>query len=192
MSSTIRPFTDKELLSLAGNTHNFKGYPTGYWFLFMRAKKLMPDKFNDKFYLFRGQNFQKLYIGTTNAGLAGLKKPMNPKGCAVVKSGEWYYDAWARGMHHQKVWAYTQFKSLLVYRDNDRDDYAEETGPIYSGQYNINIHPASYIKGSTVKRALVGPWSAGCFVFEVRADEDEFMMNTTGQTLLSACVIKEP
>lgn len=192
MASNVKSYTDTELLNrVRTHANNFSQFPSEYWLLFVRSEENAPNKFDDKIYLYRGTEFIKVWTGTTNAGKSGLRYPVNPKGCAVLKSDEFYLNGWRYDWHRGKVLAYKQTKNLPVYRDNDRDDYAEEIGVLDVGNFGINIHPASYVKGSTAIRENIDGWSVGCLVFQTRSDFDEFMRITNKQPLLSAALLKE-
>ena len=60
---------------------------------------------------------------TTNAGTTGLNnyERYNSKGCAVVKTNQWYYDLWSFGYHRGKMPALKQVGDILVYRDYNKN-----------------------------------------------------------------------
>ncbi len=99
---------------------------------------------------------------TTEPGITYLKGPLSEKGCAVVVPNQ-YRKLWKLGYHQSKEdhRALVQHGAeISVYRDNDRDQYAEETTDIIRGWFGINCHRAS--KKQVLKQ--IGPWSAGCQV----------------------------
>ena len=130
------------------------------------------NKFDDMIYLFNGPLMQ-VFSCTTNPGTHWLKNLMNPKGCAVLKPGQ-YVDSWKLGMHQGKYKALTQAKPITVYRDNNKNDLAEELGKEDTGLFGINIHHAN----SSAVSSIIDKWSAGC---QVLNDPKQFA------TLLAAC-----
>jgi hypothetical protein len=98
---------------------------------------------------------------------------MNPKGTAVLKPGQ-YVDSWKLGLHQGKYEALVQAKPITVYRDNNKNDLAEENGKEDTGMFGINIHHAN---ASAVSK-LIDKWSAGCQVLDT---PEQF------KTLISSC-----
>ncbi len=188
--SNVKSFSDKELLDRVESLPSFNGFPTGYWLIAVRSNEDSFNTFDDKFYLFKGEKFISVWDGTTNAG-SDLLHPDNPRGEAVLKSNEIYYNAWERRLHRGKVLAYCQRLALPIFRDNDRDKLAEEIGTPKNEIVGINIHPSSYIKGSVQARKFIDGWSLGCLVYDTRSEFDNFMDLTKGQQTLTAVVLKE-
>jgi hypothetical protein len=101
--SNVRSYTTDQLLDRVEELKSFKTIPLGYWIVGVRSNEDAPNKYDDKFYLFNGEQFVKVVTGTTNPGtpiLQGGYLKYNKVGAAVVKSNEWYYDVWAYGLHH--------------------------------------------------------------------------------------------
>lgn len=100
------------------------------------------------------------YTQTTVSGLAGLKSPMNPRGTAVLKPGQ-YVDAYTLGFHKGKPDhpALIQCQNVTVWRDDDRDWLPEE-GMEDIGMFGINIHRAN----PTTVTNYIGKHSYGCQV----------------------------
>jgi len=162
----VRPYTDKQLLERVKTLHNYIGIPKGYWLLGVRSQDDIPNTFDDKIYLFKGEEFVVVTSATTNAGTPTLKQfeKVNKKGAAVLKSDEWYYDVWKYGKHNGKVEALLQLGApVQVYRDTDKDDKSEEQGKIDTGYFGINFHPNTYDL-SKPSGTNIGWWSAGCQV----------------------------
>lgn len=110
---------------------------------------------------------QVMYRATTDPGFKSLVYPINDKGCAILKEGQ-YIDTYGKGNHKGKP-ALIQQKNVVVYRDNDRDnelDFHNDT--CESGMFGINIHRAG--ENST----YVDGWSAGCQVIASLADWNDF------------------
>jgi hypothetical protein len=166
--SNVRSYTTDQLLDRVEELKSFKTIPVGYWILGVRSNEDAPNKYDDKFYLFNGEQFVKVVTGTTNPGtpiLEGGFLKYNKVGAAVVKSNEWYYDVWAYGLHQGKMPALRQVGNFIVYRDGDRDGKSEEIGiPIKGSGYGINFHSIS--NDLSVKKIgeNIGGWSAGCQV----------------------------
>jgi hypothetical protein len=194
----VRKYKDKELLDRVQDLASFKEFPKGYWILAVRSKDDKPNKFDDKFYIYRGQKFIRVLTGTTNAGLSILKggfKRYNKVGAAVVKSNEWYYDIYKYGLHNRKMPCLRQrsSKPILYYRDGNLNDKSEEIGKIESGVIYTNFHGATYVRDSLLVRDKINGWSAGCFVIN---DSKKYRdtINTfrlSGQKYFSICLIKE-
>jgi len=133
-----------------------------------------PNKFDDTMILFyndeNGKTIFKEYPITTDPGTYWLNNPMNVKGTAMLKQGQ-YINTWSQGLHRNSYKALVQSKPVTVYRDNDRNSTftsdKEDTG-----YFGINIHKAL---SDTNK---VDKFSAGCQVFKKTADFNEFMKAT--------------
>ncbi len=127
----------------------------------VRAKERQANKFDDLFYVywFYPTLKFKVYTGTVDPGTYWLEKPMNEKGCAILKPG-YYTKLWKIGMHLGLYPALVQYAPCTVYRDNDKDNILdmvkEETG-----MFGINLHRT----GMNGKIA-VDQSSAGCQVIQ--------------------------
>ena len=193
MSVSVRQYTDKQLLDRVASLKSFKSFPKNYWLIGVRSNLDKFNIFDDKFFLFKGETFIEAYIGTTNAG-NDLLNPTNPRGEAVLKSDEIYYDCWSRGKHRGKVEAYVQTSDLLIFRDNDRDKKIEQLGTPRLERVGINIHPATYNSTSEEVKSLINGWSQGCQVFAKRNGQNSFnsfMRKTEGQSRLTYCLLQE-
>lgn len=140
----------------------------------VRASNPESGKFNDlmiAFWKYEGiWNMIQMQC-TTLAGIPWMTSPMNPKGCAILKEGQWR-GCWAIGMHNGKYKALCQVKSVAVYRDDDKDveyDMIEEN--IDEGLFGINIH-RSHSKAELLN---VGKFSAGCQVIQNPHEWDVFI-----------------
>lgn len=74
--------------------------------------------------------------------------PTNPKGVAVIKTDEWYYDLWKHGLHKGKMKALVQNRPIKFYRDNNKDSKINEVGTLYEDYIGINFHTVSYDKNA--------------------------------------------
>lgn len=109
---------------------------------------------------------------TTIPGLFYLQNPQ-AGGVAVLKPGQ-YANAYILGLHQGKPEhpaLVQQGGEVTIYRDNDRDNYAEETGPTDSGYFGINIHRSNR-EGAT---PVIANWSAGCQVFQRRSQHAQLL-----------------
>lgn len=186
----VKNYTDSQILERVRSLPSFKYIPTNYWLVGIRSEVDTFNKFDDKLYLWKGDEFIDVWKATTNAG-DDMLKPSNSKGEAVLKANEIYYDSHERRLHRGKVMAYCQAIPLLIYRDNDRDRKTEELGASTLENIGINIHPASYQYGSNQERTLIGGWSYGCSVFSIRSDFDKFMKLLQGQKRMTYCLLNE-
>lgn len=191
----MRGYKDKELLDKVKSLPSFKGIPVGYWLLGVRSLGDLPNKYDDKIYLFKGEDFIKVVSATTNAGLPVLKGGFlkyNSMGAAIVKTQEWYYDVWQYGLHNGKMKALKQVGNFLVYRDGDKDDKAEEIGKVFEGNhFGINMHSISYNLAVDKIGINIGEWSAGCQVVNDVQKYVEIIDLVKDQKRVSYCLIKE-
>jgi hypothetical protein len=115
----------------------------------------------------------KRYQVTTDPGKYWLLNPLNPKGTAILKPGQ-YRGTWQLGKHQGKYEALVQRKPVKVYRDNNKDevlDYNSMTTMVDEGYFGINIHRSNpYDQSYTVNK-----WSAGCQVFKKVEDYNKFI-----------------
>lgn len=191
--SNVRSYTDEELLERVFELETFEVFPELFWCIWVRSNEDAFNKFDDKMYLFKGTKFVKVYKVTTNAGKNGLLNfdKYNKDGCAVLKSDTIVYNSHKRGLHKGKVEAYRQDKSFPYFRDNDKDQKAEEIGEERSGVIYANIHPATYEKGSDLEKEFINGWSLACLVFAKGTDFEDFMKRTEGQLYLTNAILKE-
>lgn len=124
----------------------------------IRSKANKPNEFDDLIAVINNNEIN-WYTCTTNPGTHWLQNLLNPKGAALLKTGQWK-DSWQIGLHQGKYEALTQCKSITVYRDKDKDNLAEETLTLDTGMFGINIHRAN----TSLVSKLIDKWSAGCQV----------------------------
>lgn len=172
----VRNYNDKELLSRVKQLDSFKGIPDGYWLLGVRSDEDLPNRFDDKIYLFKGEQFIAVTSCTTNPGVTVLKNfsKFNAKGAAVLVADLWHHNIWRKGKHHGKIPALLQIGAKVkVYRDADKDDKSEATDLIQEGFFGINFHPNTYDWDAQQTGSLVNGWSAGC---QVVNDMDKYRL----------------
>ena len=135
----------------------------------IRTRENVANSFNDwatVFYRFDGVWNFFAFPATTDPGTFYRSNPINVKGTAIMKPGQ-YRGAYMIGKH-KNYKALQQKGDITVFRDDNRDDRYDTTGlPEESGVFAINIHHANAHRASTV----VGKWSAGCQVLQ---DPDQF------------------
>lgn len=195
--NNVKVYTDKQLLDKVKSLSSFNHIPNDYWILGVRSEEDAFNEFDDKIYLFKGEEFILVTSCTTNPGgpalLGGFKK-YNKNGAAIIKSNEWYYDTFKYGLHNGKMPALRQVKSMLYYRDKDLDKKAEEEGIIESAIYNTNIHFNSYSVFDKVKLSIkqyIGEWSYGCIVLNEQEKYKKIIELTKPQIRTSFVLLKE-
>jgi hypothetical protein len=189
----VRDYTDKQLLEKVKSLSSFTKIPSGYWLLGVRSQDDLPNRFDDKIYLFKGEEFVLVTSATTNPGTPTLRQfeKINKDGAAVLKADEWYYNVWKYGKHQGKVEALLQLgNKVTVYRDTDKDDKSEEQGKLQTGYFGINFHPNTYdlSKGSGTN---IGWWSAGCQVVNNIPNYKLMIGLLKREKLVTYCLINE-
>ena len=193
--NNVKNYTTDQLLDRVEELKSFKTIPVGYWIVGVRSEEDAPNKYDDKFYLFNGEEFVKVVTGTTNPGtpiLQGGFLKYNRVGAAVVKSDEWYYNVWAYGLHQGKQPALRQVGNFIVFRDGDKDNKSEEIGaPIVGSGYGINFHSIS--NDITVKKIgeNIGGYSAGCQVVNNVEQYSMIINMIKNQNRITYCLLKE-
>jgi hypothetical protein len=191
----VKNYTDKQLLDRVKSLPSFKLIPNGYWMAGVSSLEDNPNKFDDKFYLFKSEEFVMVLQGTTNPGTPILQKgylKYNKVGAAVVKSNEWYYDVWKYGLHQGKMPALLQLgNTIKVYRDGDNDLKSEEIGNYIEGYYGINFHSNNYDLSTKLKKEDINGWSAGCQVSNDIPKYNQVIQLVKSQPTVSYCLIKE-
>ena len=137
----------------------------------IRAAKPIVNKFNclmTVFWKYEGNwNIYKMQM-TSLPGLHWLENPMNTKGCAILKEGQ-YKSVYKVDKHNSKYDALCQrLGDVTVYRDGDRDrEYDLIKGTEMTGKFGINLHRAH----PDYELETINKYSAGCQVIQ---DPDEF------------------
>lgn len=175
--SNVRSYTDEELIKRVESLPTFAGWRKGKYAIMVRSNEDEYDRFDDKCYCFEslleGQKpkFAKVFPITTNAGSQGLKDfaKYNTLGCAVLKSDVLVYNSHKIGKHKGKYTAYVQNVGFPYFRDNDKDNKAEEIGKEYTNIIGANIHKAG------ASSTQIGGWSVACLVFPKENDFNSFM-----------------
>lgn len=113
---------------------------------------------------------------TTEPGSTILNAPDNNLGAAIVAEGQ-YTHSHNIGLHHSSYNTLHNGNPILVYRDNDRDKWAQKSTDnltVYIPYTNIHCSGAQD-KGGT---ADINTWSAGCQVFRRASDYMDFIYTT--------------
>lgn len=191
----VKNYTDKQLLEKVKSLTSFKSIPSGYWLLGVSSLEDTPNTFDDKFYLFKDEEFIMVLQGTTNPGTPILENgflKFNKLGAAIVKTNEWYYNVWKYGLHRGKIPALLQLgNTIKVFRDGDGDKKSEELGKYTEGYYGINFHPNDYNIKAWLKKEDIDRWSAGCQVSNDMVKYLKVISLVKSQPSVSYCLIKE-
>ena len=189
----VKPYTDKQLLDKVQSLASFGKIPAGYWLLGIRSQDDLPNRFDDKIYLFKGEEFVLDTSATTNPGTPTLYQfeKVNKDGAAILKADEWYYNVWKFGKHNGKVEGLLQLgNKVKVYRDTDKDDNSEEQGVLQEGYFGINFHPNTYDL-SKPSGTTIGWWSAGCQVVNNITNYKLMIQLLKREKLVTYCLINE-
>ena len=189
--SNVRNYTSQQLLDRVKTMPNFKGFPqSGVLDIWVRSNEDEYNKFDDKVYSFecfpaKDPVFKMVCSGTSNAGAVGLKEfaKYNGLGCAVLKSDWIVYNSHVYGLHKGKP-AYRQAKGFPYFRDNNKNDKAEEIGKEYNDVIGANCHRAG--AASTV----IGGWSTACLVRNIEVDFLKWL-SFMGKRSLSVVILNE-
>jgi hypothetical protein len=152
-----------------------KGYlffgPTAYDLnvIGIRNPSQRPGKFDDTFCIayVDANGYERVYACpfTADPGLHYLQHPINSKGCAILKPGQ-YRGAYQIGLHRGYT-ALRQIKPVTVFRDADKDSNLDwDNVRTDTGMHAINIH-RTLADGIA---ATVQRFSAGCQVIQSSDD----------------------
>lgn len=144
----------------------------------VRTTLQVPDVFNDPIFIaYKDKGVDKLFTAmiTTEPGITYQKKLLNPKGCWVMMPNQ-MIDAYSPGFHQGKPdhRCLRSTGKIFGLRDADLDGIAGNSGtPVWVDGTTVgaNIHGANKA-GITAK---VGPWSAGCQVYNEWKKKEEMM-----------------
>lgn len=125
------------------------------------------NKFDDQFHMFLGREYILSTTGTTNAGknaLLNFDKGGNAAGAAVWKTNMFYDDLYSYGLHKGKMRCLRQVAPIYYYRDNDKDEKAEEQGELFHEIIYANFHFCDYDLDTEVIKTDINGWSYACQV----------------------------
>lgn len=204
MSTKVKSYTDQQLLDRAASLEDFKTFPKGRFFIFVRSNEDTPNVYDDKAYLYDGSTDIPTFIGvascTTNPGtpaLTGGFKKFNKKGAALIKANQWCYNAFFYGLHRGKMPALRQRLPIWYHRDGDMDNKSEELGEPEYAVYYTNIHSNTYKYFDKVVKMFIGGWSYGCIVINARKKYITWInwfkakQKSGEQKYVSACILEE-
>lgn len=184
-----------ELLARVKSLPSFTHIPKKFWIIGIRSNADLPDRFDDRFYIFYSDRIYTSFTGTTNPGVISLfnYQKYNTHGTLIVKSDEFYYDLWKVGLHQGnsgKMEALIQNTDILYYRDKNRNKRSEESGKLFKGKRGVNFHTVSY--GAEVTNLpVIGSWSAGCQVVNSTKNLKWLLGKVRNQKTISYCLLKE-
>lgn len=187
-------YSDQQLIErVQSHAKGFDGWKKGVYDIWVRSRADIIDAFDDKVYTFNVETdggvpqFRMVCTGTSHAGSYGLRnfKDYNPEGCAVLEADRIVYNSHIFGFH-KSYRAYRQAKPFPYYRDSDRDDKAEEIGPVHNDIILANCHRAR-IKGESTR---IYNWSVACLVRN-KSNQWEGWMAYMNKRPLSVCILKE-
>ena len=159
-------YTDQQLLDRVLEIGG-KIVPNKYLGISVQSKADGFNVFDDKFYLFLGHEFILHTSITTNCGknaLLNFDKGGNKAGAAVWQTDKYYDDLYSYGKHRGKMPALRQVAPIFFYRDNDKDEKAEEQGELHQDIIYANFHGVDYDPESEVVKTNINGWSYGCAV----------------------------
>jgi len=191
--TNVKSYSDRQLLKRVKELPSYGGLPDNFWILGIQSSEDGFNEFDDKFYLFEGIKFIMVVEGTTNAGTTGLLnyKRYSSKGCAVIKTDEWYYRLWKPGYHKGRMPALVQNKPIKYFRDWNKNQKVEEIGRMYEGYIGINFHTVLYERNLSFYRKLIGGWSVGCQVVNDVGKYYQILAKVEKQKEVTYCLIKE-
>jgi len=193
----VRAYKDEDLILRLQSLPSYKSMPEGYHLIVVRSNEDTFNAFDDKVYLYNGAKFILVTSCTSNPGgpsLLGGWKKYNKKGSAVIKSDEIYYDGLSYGLHNGKMPALRQVKPFKYYSDGNNDKKVDEVGTVENSIRNTNFHFNSYRVFEKVKLAvsnIIGEWSHGCVVCNIKEAYEEIIAKTKGQKFVTITILKE-
>jgi hypothetical protein len=129
-----------------------------------------PNEFNDLRSIWDHRlNCLQVWTATTEPGRRYTVDPMNPKGAARIKFGQ--YTAWSVGMHgtKQRHQALVQVAPITVCRDLNKD-FVRTGDKEETGLFGVNQHWGYDLPKNNIQLA-----SAGCLVGRTTDGHQQFM-----------------
>ena len=189
-------YKGEDIITMMKQAQGFKDIPSDYHIIGIRSANDAPNKFDDAFHLFKGEDLILSTSGTTNPGTPVLKGGFlryNKDGAAVLEADRVYYNVWKYGKHRGKVDALKQLGApVTIYRDGDKDGKSEEKGKRTTGWYGINFHPDQYDLDAADKQSdNINGWSAGCQVCNIIKDYKKIIELTKSQKSVTYTLLNE-
>ena len=102
------------------------------------------------------------FEASTDPGSYWLQKP-GYKPTAILVHPQQARGSWILGKHKGEYEALVQWRPVQLWRDGNKDNHLDYTGPIKKELVGINIHRSSIREAGSDH---VDKWSAGCQVFK--------------------------
>ncbi len=179
----FRPTVQKIIEVMEKKRYRIYDTPEVNWNLNIVGVRATPpsgDRFDDLlmiFHRFMGAWDIRYYPITADPSGHYLRNPVNSKGTAILKEGQ-YLSCYAIDIHkrgrpgaHKALCQ--RLDSVTVYRDNNKDGVLNFVNP-ESGMFGINIHRGPLNGDMDTKNTN---YSAGCQVFADRRHFEEFMLS---------------
>ncbi len=169
----------KQLLNIAKNkkyTVFNRPYELNIWGI--RSQNVASGKFDDTIVVFWKDDKNKWndrkYTASTDPGTYYLNNLMETLGAAILKEGQ-NLNAWT-GSYNSRLgfsaYELVQTAPITIIRDYNRDAVLDfKNGRQTTGSYGINIHVGANPNSKSID---VGQWSAGCQVFAIWSEHQEF------------------
>ncbi len=172
--STQRP----KILEHINREYGFVYFEDGDYDLNIIGERRIGDRSTNAFddyinivYLEHGKWNWHRFEATTDPGSYWLQKP-GYKPTAIMKHPQQARGSWVLGEHRGQYPALVQWKPIQLWRDGNKDNHLDYTGPVSKELVGINIHRSSIKDGGSDK---VDKWSAGCQVFKDRSGLDKLV-----------------
>ena len=194
--NNVKNYTDRQILERITGLTTFKGWPYGFFVVYIRSSEDAYNTFDDKKYTFYYDPKIKLRpefvcvdTCTTNTGGFGLFNfsTYNRLGAAVLQSDHMVYDAFVRGFSRGRE-CYRENKAWGHYRDGNRNKKSEEIGKLYMTKIYAHIHGVAS-KYNIIR--FIYNWSTACLVDNNTPGFKRWMKLLNGQKYLTAVILKE-
>ncbi|WBQ08980.1 hypothetical protein L2D01_08725 [Hyphomonadaceae bacterium ML37] len=179
---TFKPGVERVLEVMSRKGYRVYDTPSVDWnlnIIGVRASPPSGDRFDDTLLVlhrFLGQWDITYYPITADPSSRYLRSPINQKGTAILKEGQYIstykIDIHNRGRPGAHKALCQRLGQVVVYRDNNRDDVLDMLNP-QSGMFGINIHRGPMNGNMDTANSI---YSAGCQVFADRRHFEEFML----------------
>ena len=175
--NNVKNYTDSQLLERVEAVGGHITNPGKYLIIGVQSQEDAYNSFDDKFYVFDGNLFRQVSSGTTNCGSRALKHfdNLGLTGAAVWLTDQFIEDCYVKGMHKASrpgggMRALRQNKPIKYFRDSNRNEKAEQIGPMQEGVIWANMHGVSYDPFSERVLNTIGGWSFACQVWNRMSD----------------------
>lgn len=192
--SAVKQYSNYELLqrvdAIGGKVPNIGKY----LIIGVQSQEDTFNLFDDKFYVFDGNQFKQVSSGTTNVGKTALLNfdHYDLHGAAVWKTDQFVEDCFKPGLHKGRMKALRANKPIFYYRDSDKDNKAEEQGKLHYENIWANMHGVSYDPYTNTIKNNINGWSFACQVWNNMSAYRQMIKATwdRGDTV-DYCLLKE-